>query len=149
MVGHGGSSAGSYLADPTSPIPCHCSSIVVTSILLFCCHQQNCDRVSLHPLDTSSSHFGQFYDRCLLRVSGPNDSWHKRSHILWDKVLWLPGETRELHLPWDVQCVLYICLKYDYNTPAHVWMDCQLHGASYNMTDCVLGMSGLNEIWHK
>ena len=33
MVGHGGSSAGSYLADPTSPIPSHCSSIVVTSTL--------------------------------------------------------------------------------------------------------------------
>ena len=34
MVGHGGSSAGSYLADPTSPIPSHCASIVVTSTLL-------------------------------------------------------------------------------------------------------------------
>ena len=33
MVGHGGSSAGSYLADPTSPIPSHCVSIVVTSTL--------------------------------------------------------------------------------------------------------------------
>ena len=31
MVGHGGSSAGSYLADPTSPIPSHCASIVTTS----------------------------------------------------------------------------------------------------------------------
>ena len=31
MVGHGGSSAGSYLADPTSPIPSHCASIVMTS----------------------------------------------------------------------------------------------------------------------
>ena len=31
MVGHGGSSAGLYLADPTSPIPFHCASIVVTS----------------------------------------------------------------------------------------------------------------------
>ena len=31
MVGHGGSSVGSYLADPTSPIPSHCASIVVTS----------------------------------------------------------------------------------------------------------------------
>ena len=30
-VGHGGSSAGSYLADPTSPIPSHCASIVATS----------------------------------------------------------------------------------------------------------------------
>ena len=33
MVGHGGSSAGSYLADPTSPIPFHCASIVATSTL--------------------------------------------------------------------------------------------------------------------
>ena len=31
MVGHGGSSAGLYLADSTSPIPSHCASIVVTS----------------------------------------------------------------------------------------------------------------------
>ena len=31
MVGHGGSSAGSYLADPTSPSPSHCASIVTTS----------------------------------------------------------------------------------------------------------------------
>ena len=31
MAGHGGSSAGSYLADPTSPP--HCASIVVTSTL--------------------------------------------------------------------------------------------------------------------
>ena len=31
MVGHGGSSASSYLADPTSPIPSHCVSIVATS----------------------------------------------------------------------------------------------------------------------
>ena len=33
MVGHGGSSAGSYLADPTSPIPSHCATIVATSTL--------------------------------------------------------------------------------------------------------------------
>ena len=33
MVGHGGSSAGSYLADPTSPIPSHCASVVATSTL--------------------------------------------------------------------------------------------------------------------
>ena len=31
MVGHWGSSAGSYLADPISPIPSHCASIVATS----------------------------------------------------------------------------------------------------------------------
>ena len=33
MVGHGGKSAGSYLADPTSPISSHCASIVATSTL--------------------------------------------------------------------------------------------------------------------
>ena len=33
MVGHGGSSAGSYLADPSSPIPSHCASIVAISTL--------------------------------------------------------------------------------------------------------------------
>ena len=33
MVGHGGSSAGSYLADPTSLTPSHCASIVTTSTL--------------------------------------------------------------------------------------------------------------------
>ena len=33
MVGHGGSSASLYLADPTSPIPSHCAPIVVTSTL--------------------------------------------------------------------------------------------------------------------
>ena len=38
MVGHsGGSSASSYLADPTSPIPSHCASIVVTSTLRVNC----------------------------------------------------------------------------------------------------------------
>ena len=31
MVGHGGSSASSYLADATSPIPSHYASIVTTS----------------------------------------------------------------------------------------------------------------------
>ena len=34
MVGHAGSSAGLYLADPTSPIPSHCASIVTTSTLI-------------------------------------------------------------------------------------------------------------------
>ena len=33
MVGHGGSSAGSYLADPTFAIPSHCASIAATSTL--------------------------------------------------------------------------------------------------------------------
>ena len=35
MVGHGGISASSYLANPTSPIPSHCASVVATSTLRF------------------------------------------------------------------------------------------------------------------
>ena len=45
MVGHGGSSAGSYLADPTSPIPSHCASIVETSTLRVNPHSSECGAV--------------------------------------------------------------------------------------------------------
>ena len=45
MVGHGGSSAGSYLADPTFPIPSHCASIVVTSTLRVKKHEAGYDLV--------------------------------------------------------------------------------------------------------
>ena len=38
MVGHGESSTGSYLANPTSPIPSHCASLVVTSTLIVNIH---------------------------------------------------------------------------------------------------------------
>ena len=40
MVGQGGSSAGSYLADPTSPIPSHCASFVAISTLRVNIHVQ-------------------------------------------------------------------------------------------------------------
>ena len=42
MVGHGGSSAGSYLADPTSPIPSHCASIVATSTVRVKLNHSHC-----------------------------------------------------------------------------------------------------------
>ena len=42
MVRHGRSSACSYLADPTSPIPSHCASIVVTSTLRVNCVKSYC-----------------------------------------------------------------------------------------------------------
>ena len=32
MVGHGGSRAGSFLADPTSPIPSHCAVIILFKV---------------------------------------------------------------------------------------------------------------------
>ena len=58
MVGHGGSSAGSYLADPTSPIPSHCASIVATSTL----------RVNLFAFAYRLFHedFSPIYDVCQL-----------------------------------------------------------------------------------
>ena len=72
MVGHGGSSAGSYLADPTSPIPSHCAviilfksaSIVVTSTLRvkrFCQHEPFSGKSlnSLYPGTTSSLKIAQ------------------------------------------------------------------------------------------
>ena len=37
MLGHGGSSAGSYLADPTSPIPSHCAVIILFQKPLLLC----------------------------------------------------------------------------------------------------------------
>ena len=57
MVGHGRSSAGSYVADPTSPLPSHCASIVVTgtlrvnqylSQLFLLIILQHCKKVILH-----------------------------------------------------------------------------------------------------
>ena len=41
MVRHGGSSAGLYLVDPTSPISSHCASIVVTSTFRVNIQQRN------------------------------------------------------------------------------------------------------------
>ena len=50
MVGHGGSSAVSYLADPTSPNPSHCASVVAISTVRVSCE--------LPLLDTDTgSHF--------------------------------------------------------------------------------------------
>ena len=67
MVGHRGSSAGLYLADPTCPIPSHCASIVMTSTvrvkLLFffsgsracsCVWKTNLPEPSAHPTSTSN-----------------------------------------------------------------------------------------------
>ena len=59
MVGHGGSSAGSYLADPTSPIPSHCASVVATSTLRvnfcnLCCIQVTNSEGTWIKLDSES-----------------------------------------------------------------------------------------------
>ena len=60
MVGHGGSSASWYLADPTSPIPSHCASIVVTSTL----------RVNNHQLIPSPGGSQFLVFSCVVRPSG-------------------------------------------------------------------------------
>ena len=54
MVGHGGSSAGSYLADPTSPIPSHCASIVATITV----------RVNLQQQSRNSNTYNMILNSC-------------------------------------------------------------------------------------
>ena len=55
MVGYGGSSAGSYLADPTSPIPSHCASIVATStVRVKISHQLSAVHLTPHTPTTAS-----------------------------------------------------------------------------------------------
>ena len=55
MVGHGGSSASSYLADPTSPIPSHCASIVATSTLRVNCRKWAGWALTIHVTVTSQT----------------------------------------------------------------------------------------------
>ena len=72
MVGHGGSSAGSYLADPTSPIPYHYASIVTTSTVRV--NNRNC--TSQLPCKVSSVLIAEFVShytaivRVTLKMSG-------------------------------------------------------------------------------
>ena len=63
MVGHGGSSAGSYLADPTSPIPSHCASIVATSTL------RVTTPVHYNSYEALSSHNNLHSSMCMLLTS--------------------------------------------------------------------------------
>ena len=55
MVGHGGSSAGLYLADPTFPIPSHCVSIAATSTLRVKSEKPNYQEVNLW-MDANTIH---------------------------------------------------------------------------------------------
>ena len=71
MVGHGGSSAGSYLADPTSPIPSHCASIVATS--KSGSHRQGSVCASCVPIN-------QTYYRCTNALN--YDLWTKSNSII-------------------------------------------------------------------
>ena len=83
MVGHGGSSAGSYLADPTSPIPSHCASIVVTSTvrvkntIIIC--SSGITWELLHLLDYSDYWLSPQFDYIPL----PLDARTERTRIRW------------------------------------------------------------------
>ena len=73
MVGHGGSSAGSYLADPTSPIHSHRASIVVTSTL----RVKEGDNLRGHRMvakgDSSQICYSLLVTHCSFPASRPSD----------------------------------------------------------------------------
>ena len=67
MVGHGESSAISYLADPTSPIPSHCASIVATSTLRVKLYVLSKQMTNFHGHKHFLSHlFPTYQDLCLV-----------------------------------------------------------------------------------
>ena len=82
MVGHGGSSAGSYLADPTSPIPSHCASIVMTSTL-----RVNSNIRHIHTYWYKQQDPNADIQHYWHRSSGQQPEWQHTScpeiHIIW------------------------------------------------------------------
>ena len=80
MVGHGGSSAGSYLADPTSPIPSHCASIVVTSTLRVNTHPFS--RVLTAPIILCVVQAQLQTDKQKIKIYSPNEYIYKLSPFL-------------------------------------------------------------------
>ena len=88
MVGHGGSSAGSYLANPTSPIPSHCASIVATSTLRDNIGVLPCSVFSFHITLYASSNREQFTAQvALLYLLRQNDTKHRYEEILYKLTL--------------------------------------------------------------
>ena len=71
MVEHGGSSSGSHLADPTSPIPSHCASIVATSTL-------RVKGPSMSGFTDSNFYFSRYYQVCLYSLT-----------ITWYQIYWI------------------------------------------------------------
>ena len=82
MVRHGGSSAGSYLADPTSPIPSHCASIVVTSTL-------RVKRLELHKqllqqkICTDAHTFQSWYSAKICTGAHTFQFWYSAKKLYW------------------------------------------------------------------
>ena len=79
MVGHGGSSARLHLADPTSLIPSHCASIVVTSTV----------RINSKHCVTSTARWYLHIWRSLCMECGTHTSPRGRS--LWWEPRWPHG----------------------------------------------------------
>ena len=102
MVRHGGSSASSYRADPTSPIPSHCASIAATSTLrvntfpLCKCHQ-----ISPNAILWQSSFFFSSAS-----ISMGHDSWFLEITWPWLQLVCHPSWTKCVLSPQD--CPKYI-----------------------------------------
>ena len=137
--GMGGSSAGSYLADPTSLIPSHCASIVATSTLrvnvLFVIHVlfiQNTPWIMmLTPLTSPSSPWGTQRRRC----------WRDpRSSMSWWTTEGPVGSSVQSQCPWRwwktsfilqvkkaFYTVIFVCVSFIKYPCYHHLTDVHLH----------------------
>ena len=92
MVRHGGSSAGSYLADPTSPIPSHCASVVTTSTLrVNSSHIQHMKVVNLR----------EVHHTCLPHVTFKRETLHVPPGCFWVACNIYPQDTKHKPLSQD------------------------------------------------
>ena len=111
MVGHRGSSAGSYLADPTSPIPSHCASIVATSTV----------RVNFYKQDIEQSMwtvpaFYIKYESCMIHRIGCFGNGYKSYDIIdvridvyfHDVLLYLLCEIATIVTAISVSCLCFL-----------------------------------------
>ena len=95
MVGHGGSSVGSYLANPASPIPSHCASIVATSTLrvnisLVKKHRENTRGAGAGWWCASTHSVDKTEPQLQSQSQSPRDrkkSGYRKYHIWWHKRL--------------------------------------------------------------
>ena len=69
MLGHGESSAGSHLVDPTSPIPSHGASIVATSTLRVNPHRDLKKANDDVPSDPVRARQKQYYDELWCNIN--------------------------------------------------------------------------------
>ena len=71
MVGHAGSSAGSYLADPTCPIPSHCAVIILfkcpsaSTVVTSTVRVKRMDKQTVSMLPKEKEHFKKSSRECL------------------------------------------------------------------------------------